>query len=166
MTVIYLFGKQLYHVRQILKYSPCESWFIMFCCIKYRDFTKFPAVETFWKRTVILPKLCGNCTLPQKFCSRKLGEISVFYPMFVLKVNRIKISLNLLNQLTNFLLSVGSFLVWNQHTFSNFELSRMWPLGNALFPKTLRFSFFRWLYQMSLKQNVWFLTSLIISATA
>ena len=58
----------------------------MFCCIKCRDFTKLPGVETFRKRTVILPKLCGNCTIPQKFCSRKLGEISVFYPMFVLTV--------------------------------------------------------------------------------
>ena len=25
------------------------------------------------------PKLCGNCTFPQNFRTRKLGEITVFY---------------------------------------------------------------------------------------
>ena len=27
----------------------------------------------------IWPKLCGNCAFSQNFCTRKLGEISVFY---------------------------------------------------------------------------------------
>ena len=25
------------------------------------------------------PKLCGNCAFPQKFHTKKLGEITVFY---------------------------------------------------------------------------------------
>ena len=39
----------------------------------------------FWKGTVFVefrtvhPKLCGNCSIPQNFNTRKSGEISVFY---------------------------------------------------------------------------------------
>ena len=53
------------------------------------NFTKFPSVEILWKSTVstwfraIHPKLCGNCTFPQNFHTRKLGEITVFYAVLI-----------------------------------------------------------------------------------
>ena len=31
------------------------------------------------------PKLCGNCAFPQNFHTRKLGEITVFYAVFITK---------------------------------------------------------------------------------
>ena len=54
-------------------------------CVKYRSSTQFPGVEILQKCTVSAElrasrsKLCGNCTLPQNFHTRKLGEITVFY---------------------------------------------------------------------------------------
>ena len=48
-------------------------------CVKYRNFTLFPGVESLWKDIAVHPKLCGNYAFPQNFHTRKLGEILVFY---------------------------------------------------------------------------------------
>lgn len=32
------------------------------------------------------PKLCGNGTCPQNFCSMKLGEIAIFYVVTVIEI--------------------------------------------------------------------------------
>ena len=34
------------------------------------------------------PKLCGNCTFPQNFRTRKLGEITVFYAVQMLTAGK------------------------------------------------------------------------------
>ena len=57
--------------------------------VKYRNITLFAGAEILWKGTVsvqfraICPKLCGNCAFPQNFNPRKLGEILVFYVVWV-----------------------------------------------------------------------------------
>ena len=33
---------------------------------------------------MIRPKLCGNCAFPQKFHTRKLGEIMVFFTVIII----------------------------------------------------------------------------------
>ena len=54
-------------------------------CVKYLNFTEYPGVKVLWKDTVSAEflancsKLCGNCTLPQNFHTRKLDEITIFY---------------------------------------------------------------------------------------
>ena len=58
-------------------------------CVKYRNFTYFPVVESLQKGTVSIefrPKLCGNCVFPQNFRTRKLGEISVFYAVLIITI--------------------------------------------------------------------------------
>ena len=46
-------------------------------------------MEILWKGTVsakfraIRSKLCGNCAFPQNFHTRKLGEIMVFYAVYI-----------------------------------------------------------------------------------
>ena len=49
---------------------------------KCRDFTWFFGVEILWKPTVSA-EFRGNCTFPQNFHTRKLGEISVLYTVKV-----------------------------------------------------------------------------------
>ena len=45
-------------------------------------------MEVLWKGTVSAyfranrPKLCGNCSFPQNFHTRKLGEITVFFVVY------------------------------------------------------------------------------------
>ena len=45
-------------------------------------------MRKFCGNTQYRPKLCGNCAFPQNFYARKLGNISVFYPIdiYLLKV--------------------------------------------------------------------------------
>ena len=57
--------------------------------VKYRNFTQFVGVENLWKGIVstqfqaIRPKLCGSCAFPHIFHTKKLGEITVFYPVCI-----------------------------------------------------------------------------------
>ena len=37
-----------------------------------------------FRRVSIRSKLCGNCTFPQNFHTRNLGEITVFYAAFAI----------------------------------------------------------------------------------
>ena len=66
------------------------SWdYFKYHCEKYRDFTWFPGVEILRKGTVfvqfraIRPKLCGNCAFLPNFHTRKSGEMTVFFPVYI-----------------------------------------------------------------------------------
>ena len=54
----------------------------------------FPAVKTLWKDTVSAefwanrPKLCGNCAFSQNFLTSTLGEIAVFYAVWIYQKNQ------------------------------------------------------------------------------
>ena len=55
---------------------------------KYRNFRKFSGVKfcgnaQFPQSLAICPKLCRNCTFLQNFYTRKLGEITVFYAVYI-----------------------------------------------------------------------------------
>ena len=61
-------------------------------CAKYRNLIYFPGVKILWKGTVSSqfwenrPKLWGNCALPQNFYTRKFGEMTVFYAVWVVAI--------------------------------------------------------------------------------
>ena len=60
-----------------------------FHCVKYRNFTKFFGAEILWKDTVSAKlrsnptKFSGNYAFSQNFHTKKLGEITVIYAVFV-----------------------------------------------------------------------------------
>ena len=45
-------------------------------------------------------KQCGNCAFPQHFHTRKLGEILVFYAVFILKADLLTISPSISSNMT------------------------------------------------------------------
>ena len=44
--------------------------------------------QIFWCGNFVRQKLCENCVIPQNFQNRKVGEISVFHAVQVLKIYR------------------------------------------------------------------------------
>ena len=121
--------KQCFHVGT---FEHLKNWVLVSGKenhIKYRNFAKFPGEEILWKGTVSAefranhPKLCGNCSFPQNFHTRKFGEISVFYAV------EKRILKDIFFKTCQILNIIECQILNTEHSFESFKSGK--PFGSA-----------------------------------